>query len=74
MLNELNGIERAKLRLKELAKGRYHHLAYEVTENGFGDVRIRCNVYLEGYGVFSAGTWDKAIEKLKKWMEMKPCE
>jgi len=74
MWNELYAMPEAKEQLKELAEGRYHHLAYEVTENGFGDVRIRCNVYLEGYGVFSADTWDKAIAKLQEWMKKKPRE
>ena len=72
MLNELNGIEKAKVRLKKLAEGRYHHLAYEVTEYSNGMLAINCNVYIEDYGFFSADTWDRAIEKLKKWMEVKP--
>jgi len=72
MLNELYGTERAKLRLKELAKGRYHHLAYEVSETSSGGVGIFCNVYVEDYGFFSANTWEKALSKLQKWMEVKP--
>jgi len=73
MLNELYGTERAKLRLKELAKGRYHHLAYEVTEHSTGKLEIRCNIYVEDYGFFSADTWDQALAKLQNWMEVKPC-
>jgi len=74
MLTELYGTERAKLRLKELAKGRYHYLGYEINETSSGRVGISCNVYIEDYGFFSADTWDKALAKLQKWMEVKPCE
>ncbi|MBW2006136.1 MAG: hypothetical protein JRI72_16345 [Deltaproteobacteria bacterium] len=74
MLNELYATERAKLRLKQLAEGRYHHLGYEVNETSSGRVGISCNVYVEDYGFFSADTWEKALEKLKNWMEVKPRE
>ncbi len=74
MLKELYKTVKAKQRLKDLAKSKYHHLAYEVTETASGCLKVRCNVYVEGYGFFSADTWDRAIEKLKKWMEVKPCE
>jgi len=74
MLKELHKTVKAKQRLKELAKGRYHYLSYEVTNYHTGKLEIRCNVYVEDYGFFSAGSWDKAIEKLQKWMEVKPCE
>jgi len=71
MLKELHKTVKAKKKLKELAKGKYYQLAYEVTE--FHDkLKIRCNVYIEEYGFFSAGSWDKALEKLQKWMEVKP--
>jgi len=74
MWNELYAMPEAKEQLKELAKGKYYHLAYEVTEYRKGKLGIRCNVYLEDYGFFSAGSWDKAIAKLQEWMKKKPRE
>jgi len=72
MLKELYKTIKAKQRLKELAKGRYHRIIYECGEMPSGDISIACNVYVEDYGFFSADTWDKAIAKLQKWMEVKP--
>jgi len=74
MLEELHKTVEAKKELKKLAKRKYHHLSYEVTETSSGKVEVRCNVYVETYGFFSADTWEKALEKLKNWMEVKPHE
>jgi len=55
----------AKARLKELAKGRHHHVAFELDEYSSGKEETGCTLYINGLGSASGSTWEEAFAKLE---------
>jgi len=62
----------AKQKLMDIAKGEYHNLKYEVTDNGRGEVSQECHVYINGMGSAKATHWDTALAELKDVADGKP--
>ncbi|MDY6862809.1 MAG: hypothetical protein SV062_07445 [Thermodesulfobacteriota bacterium] len=58
----------AKAKLKELAKGRYHLIRYELTEYPTGKLEVKCTVYIDGYSHNSGTTWEEAFNNLQTEM------
>ena len=56
----------AKKRLKELAKGDYRSLKYIETITHTGEKLTLCEVYINGYGSRSGGTWESAIAAMER--------
>jgi hypothetical protein len=55
----------AKARLKELAKGRHHQVAFELDEYSSGKEETECVLYINGFGSESGSTWEEAFTKLE---------
>ena len=55
----------AKARLKELAKGRHHHVTFELDEFSSGKEETGCTLYINGFGSESGSTWEEAFTKLE---------
>ena len=55
----------AKARLKELAKGRHHHVTFELDEFSSGRTETACVLYINGFGSVSGYTWEEAFSKLE---------
>jgi hypothetical protein len=58
--------QEAKDKLKELAKGKYHNLAFSLTEDSSGEIETSCSIYLGtekiGHGISTnAPTWEQAF-------------
>ena len=62
----------AKKRLKELAKGDYHSLKYTETISHTGEKLTLCEVYINGYGSRSGGTWESAIAAMERHINDTP--
>jgi hypothetical protein len=58
----------AKTELKEMAKGEYHSLSYEMTEYSDGEIRVECRVYIHGHEHSYGGTWEEALSKMRVHM------
>ena len=56
----------AKKILKELANGDYRSLKYIETITHTGEKLTLCEVYINGYGSRSGGTWETAIAKMER--------
>jgi hypothetical protein len=54
----------ARQKLKELAKGEYRRIQYDITEGGMMQLEVKCEVYVHGYGIHSAPTWDEALHDM----------
>lgn len=58
--------QKAKDKLKKLAKGEYHTISFELTEHPGGALDPRCRMYIHGYGYTQSwATFELA------WQEMK---
>ncbi len=62
----MNFVE-AKQKLKKVAKGRYHSLRYEVTEDASGDLTQVCVVYIDGSEILEAPSWAEAFGLLAEY-------
>ncbi len=55
----------AKAELKELAKGKYHSMNYELTECKSGKLEAKCFLYIDPNISSSGETWEDALNKMK---------
>jgi len=62
----------AKVRLKELAKGRYCSLSYEITTRANGEEYSDCTLYLTepglsglSFSAFKKPSWDEAFREME---------
>jgi len=62
----------AKAELKEIARGEYHSVRYEVTEYASGGEEVDCYVYIHDYGSEQGGTWREALDKMRKKCGLEP--
>lgn len=59
----------AKAALKDLAKGEYHSISYEISEYSSGGLDIKCTLYVHGYRYTAdCRTWEDAIQDMKQQM------
>ena len=65
-------IQEAKRIVKELAKGRYHSVSYDISEHTDGEIVIECSVYIEKCKSHRATTFQGAINKLMKEIGLMP--
>lgn len=67
-------IQEAKRIVKELAKGRYHSVSYDISEHTDGEIVIECSVYIEKCKSHSAKTFQGAIDKLIREMSVEEAQ
>jgi len=59
----------AKTALKELAKGEYHSISYEISEYSSGGLEIKCTMYVHGYRhTTDCKTWEDALFNMRQQM------
>ena len=56
----------ARKKLKEMAKDEYQSLRYIETITHTGEKLTLCEVYINGYGSRSGGTWESAIAAMER--------
>ena len=55
--------EEAKNKLKEIANRKYHRVAYDLTETSDGNLKPKCEIYIDNEDIYSGKTWEIALEK-----------
>ena len=55
----------AKSELKKLANRKYHSISYELTETSGGQLRSKCQLYIDPQISSSGATWEEALNKMK---------
>jgi hypothetical protein len=58
----------AKRELAKLACGRYRRLQYGLVTYSSGLVEEACEVYIDGYPLYTAKTWKEALAKMRAYM------
>jgi len=64
--------QEAKEKLESMVGERFSHISYKLTFCNKYDPPLResmCEVYVEGYGIISAVTWEKVLEQLSSAIE-----
>jgi len=56
----------AKYKLKEIAKGRYHAVTYELVEHFDGTQKNECSGYIDGVGYRKGITWAEVILRFEQ--------
>ena len=57
----------AKLKLNEIAGGSYHSMTYNLVDFGDDGVLVQeCSVYIDGYGIQTAQTWQTALALMEE--------
>lgn len=64
----------AKSKLKELARGKYHSISFEVSEYTHGNRETGCTLYIDGHSHATGYTWEEAFSALERLIEGAPVE
>lgn len=60
----------AKEKLKKLAGGEHHQLAYTMTEHQTGAMSCECSIYIHGGDFHHGTTWAAAFESMANGPDM----